>query len=95
LGKIIRGVVFLISINFSINFLYIGILTPFFVQHLTLQQFFASGVGIVGLAVSSGLAIHVIFQHVIGGGILGPLLPIKHKIFVKVETIIEIEPERG
>jgi hypothetical protein len=90
-GKIIRGVVFLISINF----LYIGILIPFFVQHLTLQQFFTSGVGIVGLAVPSGSTIHVIFQHVIGGGILGPLLSIKHKIFVKSETIIEIEPKRG
>jgi hypothetical protein len=32
---------------------------------------------------------------VIGGGILGPLLSIKHKNFCKSETIIEIEPERG
>jgi hypothetical protein len=85
LGKIIRGVVFLISINF----LYIGILIPFFVQHLTLQQFFTSGVGIVSLAVPGGSAIHVIFQHVIGGGILGPLLSIKHKIFVKVKQLLK------
>jgi len=84
-GKIIRGVVFLISINF----LYIGIIIHFFVQHLTLQQFFTSGVGIVGLAVPGGLAIHVIFQHVIGGGILGPLLSIKHKFFVKVKQLLK------
>ena|GEM_PF-2469211 len=85
MGKIIRGVVFLISINF----LYIGIIIHFFVQHLTLQQFFTSGVGIVGLAVPGGLAIHVIFQHVIGGGILGPLLSIKHKFFVKVKQLLK------
>jgi len=43
----------------------------------------------VGLAVPSGSTIHVIFQHVIGGGILGPLLSIKHKIFVKVKQLLK------
>jgi hypothetical protein len=43
----------------------------------------------VGLAVPSGSAIHVIFQHVIGGGISGPLLSIKHKIFVKVKQLLK------
>jgi len=60
-----------------------------FVQRLTLQQLSTSGIGIVGLAAPSGSAIHVIFQHVTGGGILGPLLSIKHKIFVKVKQLLK------
>jgi len=43
----------------------------------------------VGLAVPSGLTIHVVFQHEIGGGILGPLLSIKYKIFVKVKQLLK------
>ncbi|BCU68977.1 hypothetical protein [Stygiolobus caldivivus] len=43
------------------------------------------GANIVGLPFAGGLALHIIFQHIIGGGILTPIFNIRPTILAKVK----------
>lgn len=69
---------------YGLNFMYIGILGD--LAHHVFDVWV--GAGIIGLPFAGGLAIHIIFQHIIGGGILTPLYNIRPKILSPIKKIL-------